>query len=210
LSITAFSTANVEHASPVDQPVTDRAELAVVFEQNKSRLLRLISLRLDRRLAGRIDPLDIVQETFLRANAAFDDYRRLSNLPVYNWLRIQAQFAVGDCHRAHLGTIKRTACLEQREASSASVAALEELAESMISPASRVANHDLAEKIRERILGMAELDREILMLRHVEELSISEAAAELNISIDTAKKRHLRAIRRLQELCDGLNGSSVG
>lgn len=57
---------------------------------------------------------------------------------------------------------------------------------------------------------MVEIDREILVLRHIEELSISEAAAELNISVDTAKKRHLRAIRRLQELCSGLNGLSVG
>lgn len=102
--------------------------------------MRMIVLRLDQRLSGRVDPSDIIQETFLRANAAFEDYRRMSNLPIYNWLRIQAQFAVGDCHRTHLATHKRAAGLEQREASSASMTALEELAESMISPGSRFAN----------------------------------------------------------------------
>lgn len=73
-----------------------RAELALAFEEHRDRLLRLISLRLDRRLAGRVDPTDIIQDAFIRANAAYDEYRRQSDLPLYNWLCILAQFAVGD------------------------------------------------------------------------------------------------------------------
>lgn len=89
-------------------------------------------------------------------------------------------------------------------------ASLENLAESMISPGSKVAIDDLAAKVREIIQGMGVMDRQILMLRHIEELSIAEAAAELGIGLESAKKRHLRALRKLQELCDGLNGSSAG
>ncbi len=194
-----------------------RAELAIAFEEHRDRLLRLIALRLDRRLAGRVDPSDIIQDAFIRANAAYDEYCRQSDLPLYNWLRIQAQFAVGDCHRTHLGTQKRAAGMELQaagspgaESSEACFAALENLAESMISPGSKVAISDLAAKVREIIEGMGTLDREILILRHIEELSITEAAAELGIGLEAAKKRHLRALRKLQELCDGLTGSSAG
>ena len=194
----------------ISSEVTSLADLIEAIQENKDRLTRLIAMRLDRRLAGRVDPSDILQETFLRANAAFEEYRRQGNLPIYNWLRIQAQYAVGDCHRTHLGTQKRAAGNEEKQASDSRLAALEELAESMISPSSHIARLDLVNRIRELIAGMSEIDREILVLRHTEELSISEAAAELNISVETAKKRHLRALRRLQELCHGLNTSSVG
>lgn len=193
-----------------------RAELAIAFEEHRDRLLRLISLRLDRRLAGRVDPSDIIQDTFIRANTAYDEFCRQSDLPLYNWLRIQTQFAVGDCHRTHLGTQKRAAGMELQAAANpgsesceAGLAALENLAESMISPGSKVAISDLAAKVREIIEGMGPLDREILILRHIEELSIAEAAAELGIGLEAAKKRHLRALRKLQELCDGLTGSSA-
>ena len=196
--------------------LASRAELAIAFEEHRDRLTRLITLRLDRRLAGRVDPSDILQDTFIRANTAYDDYCRQSELPLYNWLRIQAQYAVGDCHRTHLGTQKRAAGMEQRsafstgsESSDACLAALENLAESMISPGSKVAINDLAAKVREVIQSMGPLDREILTLRHIEELSIAEAAAELGIALEAAKKRHLRALRKLQELCDGLTGSSA-
>ncbi len=187
-----------------------RSDLIAAFQENKDRLIRLIGMRLDRRLAGRIDPSDILQDTFLRADAAFEEYVRLSEMPVYNWLRVQAQFAVGDCHRTHLGTLKRAASMEEPTNNSDSDPGLEALAESMISPASKVANADLAAKVRELITEMDPRDRDILVLRHVEELSIAEAAAELGITTDAAKKRHLRAVRRLQDLCRGLNGSSAG
>jgi len=196
--------------SEPENVTSDRGELVAAFEQNRDRLLRLIATRLDRRLAGRVDPSDIFQETFLRANAAFDEFCRLSEMPVYNWLRIQVQFAVGDCHRTHLGTMKRAVGMEHHSPGDTVLRVFEELAESMVSPASQIANADLAEQIREMIASMPEMDREILQLRHVEEMTVSEAAAELGISVEAAKKRHLRAIRRLQELCDGLNGSSIG
>ncbi len=192
-------------AIPTDGPEqADRQTLVETFEQNRDRLRRMISLRLDRRLAQRIDPSDIVQETYLRAEAAFDEYQRQSNLPLYAWLRIQAQFAVGDCHRTHLATQKRAAGCETPQSAEDTFSALEHLAVSMISPGSEIANRDLAEQIRMKIAGMPEMDREILFLRHIEELSISESAMALGISVDTAKKRHLRAVRRLQQLCQTL------
>jgi len=190
----------------------EECDLASVFQENRDRLRRMISLRLDHRLAGRIDASDILQETYLRAHAAYPEYLRQNGdtqLPIFNWLRIQAQFAVGDCHRTHLGTQKRAALREQVICTSGSLDGLAALAESMISPASQIARADLAQQVRERIAGMDQLDREILILRHVEELSVVEAAAELEISIEAAKKRHLRAIRRLQELCFGLDRSAA-
>jgi RNA polymerase sigma-70 factor (ECF subfamily) len=204
----AFEAARSE--SDETPKIRTRADLAIAFEQNRDRLIRVISQRVDRRLSGRIDPSDILQETFLRANAAFDEYCLNSDLPVYNWLRIQAQFAVGDCHRTHLGTAKRAASMERNTTTDSGTAALEDLAESMVTPASQIANADLARKVRELIAGMDERDREVLILRHVEEMSISETAAELRISLEAAKKRHLRALRRLQEICFSLNGSSAG
>lgn len=187
-------------------------DLASVFQEHRERLKRMISLRLDSRLAGRIDASDILQETFLRAHAAYPEFLRQvedTALPMFNWLRIQAQFAVGDCHRTHLGTQKRAAVREQHICTSDSMDGLAALAESMISPASQVARADLALQVRERIAAMDQMDREILILRHVEELSVVEAAAELGITLEAAKKRHLRAIRRLQELCFGMDRSAA-
>lgn len=196
-----------ENRPPLENKPVDRTELVAAFEQNRDRLLRLIATRLDKRLAGRIDPSDIFQETFLRASAGYEEFCRLSDLPTYNWLRIQVQFAIGDTHRTHLGTLKRAVGMEHHSPGDTVLHDLEELAESLISPGSQIANADLAERIRQTIASMPEVDREILQLRHLDEMTIVEAAAELGISVEAAKKRHLRAIRRLQELCDGLNGS---
>ncbi len=88
-----------------------------------------------------------------------------------------------------MGTLKRTVGMEHRTASETLAHAFEELAESMISPGSQIANADLAERVRSMIAEMPDLDREILLLRHVEEMTVSEAAAELNISVEAAKKR---------------------
>ncbi|MFN8705831.1 MAG: sigma-70 family RNA polymerase sigma factor [Planctomyces sp.] len=198
------------HADDSAGPSATLDDLAACFQASRDRLKRLVTLRLDRRLAARIDPSDIVQETFIRASAAFEDFQRFENPSLYHWLRMQAQFAVGDCHRRHLATRKRSAASEKVVSSDLSINALEEVAHSMLSPGSAVANRELADEIRSRISGMSDIDREILLLRHVEELTITEAATELGIPLETAKKRHLRAIRRLQELCQGLIEGQLG
>lgn len=206
------SSVDYNDSSISDSLATEESDLAAVFESNRDRLRRMIALRLDSRLAGRIDASDILQETFLRAHAAYPEYLRQAQqnqLPVFNWLRIQAQFAVGDCHRTHLGTQKRAAAREQYICTSDSMDGLAALAESMISPASQIAQADLAQQVRQKISGMDLIDREILILRHVEDLTVAEAAAELEITIEAAKKRHLRAIRRLQEVCFGMDRSAA-
>lgn len=191
----------------------ERAELIEAFEENRDSLLKMVQLRLDRRMAARVDASDIVQEAFIRANSAFESFRKLDNVPLAAWLRIQTRYAVGDCHRRHLHTQKRAAGNEQdlqaeHPDESTCAPALELMAQSMISPGSKIANQELVERVREIISQMPEVDQEILILRHIEDRSIAEAATELGVSLETAKKRHLRALRRLQVSCQRLDPDS--
>jgi RNA polymerase sigma-70 factor (ECF subfamily) len=181
-----------------------------IFDRYRPQLMRMISRRLDRCLIRRVDPSDIIQETFLRAAAALDRSCCCSDQSIEQWLEEQASYAVNDCHRLHLATRMNAACAEVRNDGHLSASGLENLAESVISPGSRIANAELVSQVRGLILGMSEVDQQILLLRHVEEMSISESASRLQISVDTAKKRHLRAIRRLRDLCKDLGVSNPG
>ncbi len=183
----------------------NEAELAIEFDRLRSHLCRMVSLRLSPCLSTRVDPSDVVQEAFLRASTNFSQYRAADGMSLSGWLRLQTRYAVGDCHRRNLKTQKRDARREEQGFCDISASALDQLAESMSSTSSVVARQELGQRIRASIEQMSALDREILILRHLEDISIADAAVELNISLDAAKKRHLRAIRKLQQLCEGLH-----
>ncbi|MEZ6124277.1 MAG: sigma-70 family RNA polymerase sigma factor [Planctomycetaceae bacterium] len=183
----------------------NEADLAIEFNRLRPQLRRMVSLRLSSRLSTRMDPSDIVQEAFLRANANFSQYRVSDGMSLASWLRIQTRYAVGDCHRKNLGTQKRDVRREEYDVCEISTAALDQLADTVSSASSVVARKEVGQKLRDAIQQMSEIDQEILMLRHLEGISISDAASELNITVEAAKKRHLRAIRKLQKLCEGLS-----
>jgi RNA polymerase sigma-70 factor (ECF subfamily) len=171
----------------------------------------MVALRLDARLHGRIDPSDVIQETYLEASARLAEYLRNPSMPFFLWLRFLAGQKLVTLHRHHLGRQMRAAGREvslyrgrSPEASSATLAA--ELLGHEIRPSEAAIRAELKVRVQEALDGMDPLDREILALRHFEQLTLAETAQVLKITESGACRRHMRALKRLKEILSDLPG----
>lgn len=173
-----------------------------LLERHRSRLKRMVAVRLDRRLAARVDPSDVVQDALTNAAAALDAYLRERPLPFYPWLRRLALLRLTDAHRRHLRAGRRTVAREEPPGlPDASVRQLaERLASPVSGPSAGLRRRERSDRVRAVLDRLPERDREILVLRYLEDLTTAEAAAALGVSEGTAKVRLLRALRRLREL----------
>jgi RNA polymerase sigma-70 factor (ECF subfamily) len=176
----------------------DLAALQDLICLHRAYLRRLVDLRMEAELRTRVDPSDIVQETQLVVTRRIDDFLQRRPTSFRIWLRRKALEQIVNQRRRHLRAAKRTVRREIRLSDASSIA----LAASVLggTPSKVMADRELTAAIRETINQMKEADRNILLLRHVEELSNAEAAELLNIHPDAARKRHGRAFRRLCEL----------
>ena len=204
---------------PADPPPTDddllrRAEegdagaRAALFERHRDRLRAMIRLRLDRRLGGRVDPSDVLQEAFLDYARRFDEY---AAAPFFVWLRGLAGQRLVDVHRAHLGAQARDAGREVSlyrgalpQASSASLA--QHLLGRLTSPTRAAVRAEMQVRLQEALNALDPLDREVIVLRHFEELTNAEAAEVLGVQPAAAGKRYVRAFRRLKAALDAYPG----
>lgn len=185
----------------------DDVALASMITRYTERLKRMIGLRMDRRLRGRVGASDIVQEALVEAQRRLRDYERDPPMTFFLWLRAIAADKLMNAHRAHLGTQKRDAGREislyrrpMPEACSVSIA--QQLVGQITSPTRAIARAEAQLLVQEVLNGMDPIDREILILKYFEDLSTSEAAAELGIKRSTAGKRYIAALKRLkQALC---------
>jgi RNA polymerase sigma-70 factor, ECF subfamily len=182
----------------------DPQGLGPLLARYRDRLRRMIALRLDRRLQGRIDPSDVVQETYLEASERLADYLRNPSMPFFLWLRFLAGQKLVTLHRHHLGVQMRDPCQEVAldhgllpEASSAALAA--QLLGHDTQPSEAAIRAEMKARVREALDRMDPLDREVLALRHFEQLSRAEIAQVLAISEAAAGKRYIRALERLKK-----------
>jgi RNA polymerase sigma-70 factor (ECF subfamily) len=192
----------------------DQQVLVDLWDQHRERLLRLVKLRMDRRMQGRVDAEDVLQEAFVDFASRVDEYTADPSIPFYLWLRYLTGQRLQLMHRHHLGTMMRDAGREvsihrgpMPQATSISLAA--QLLGRFTSVTQAVQRAEMQVMLQEAINGMDELDREILALRHFEELSNAETAQVLSIKRSTASSRHLRAIKRLKEILQGSPGFST-
>ncbi len=193
----------------------DPRALAEIFSRHRDRLLRMVEMRFDRRLQGRLDADDVLQEAFLDVVARLGDYLREPRLPLFLWLRLVVGERLLKLHRHHLGTQLRDAGREislYREAlpaaSSAALAA--RLLGKHTSPTQAALRAERMLRLQEALNALDPIDREILSLRHFEELSRAEAARALNISEAAAAKRYVRALKRLKEILADMPGGLEG
>jgi RNA polymerase sigma-70 factor (ECF subfamily) len=182
----------------------DETALAELFARSQQRLLRMVRLRMDRRLQGRIDPADVMQEAWLDASRRLAEYAQKPELPPFIWLRFLAEQRLVALHRFHLGAEKRNAAQEvslhrgpSPSASSASLAS--KLLGRLTSVSQKAIRAELRVRLQETLNGLDPLDREVLALRHFEELSNNETADVLGLSKAAASNRYVRALKRLKE-----------
>jgi RNA polymerase sigma-70 factor, ECF subfamily len=167
--------------------------------QHRDRLRRMVALRLDRRLAARVDPSDIVQESLAEAHQHLSEYLRDRPLPFYAWLRQFAWERVAKQYERHVRAQRRSVTREEAPAlPDESVA--QRLIASATSPSRRMLREELRDRIRTALESLKPADREVLVLRYLEGLSNSEAAAVLGVGESTIGMRHLRALERLRNL----------
>ena len=189
----------------------DPHALAELFAHYRDRLRRMVRLRLDRRLSGRLDLSDVLQEAYLDLARRFPEYARDPAVPFYLWLRALTGQRLIDLHRQHLGAKMRDAGQEVAlyrgalpQASSASLA--QQLLAGLTSPTQAAARAEMQLQLQEALNSMDPMDREVVVLRHFEELNNIETAAVLGIEPSAASKRYLRAIRRLKAILDQIPG----
>jgi RNA polymerase sigma-70 factor (ECF subfamily) len=187
----------------------DLRALAELFARHRIRLERMIRLRLDRRLHSRLDPADVLQDAYLDVARRFPEYVANPAMPFFLWLRSLVGQRLIDLHRKHLRARMRSAdnevSLQQSalpQVSSASLAL--QLLGSLTSPTRAVARAEMRLHLQEALNAMETLDREVVVLRHFEDLSNAEIAQVLNISPSAASKRYIRAIRRLKSVLEEL------
>ena len=190
----------------------DCAALAELFQRHRGRLEQMVRLRLDRRLQGRLDPADVLQETYLDVARRFAEYAADPPLPFYLWLRLLTGQRLIDLHRQHLGAKMRNAALEvslyRGDFPRASSASLAELLLGRLTTASRAAiRAETQLRVQEALNAMDPIDREVLVLRHFEMLNNEETAQALGLKPSAASNRHLRALKRLKEIMASLPGS---
>lgn len=185
---------------------------------HEERLRRVIAFRLNPRLRGRVDPGDVVQEVYLEAVACRSNYfgqAVADGIPVFIWLRGVAANKLLEVHRRHLGTELRDAAREggpcgggggggAADATVDAVVAL--LTGGATGPRTAAERREATGRVRAALDGMEPIDREVLALRHYEQLTNLEAARVLGIRERAAAKRYLRALKRLKEMLAGMPG----
>ena len=191
----------------------DRSAVGVLLEGHRVRLERMVRFRLDRRLRGRVDEADVVQDTFIEAARRIESYLEQPTISFFLWLRYLATKRLQALWREHLGVRKRDARREvsivdggYSEATSDALAA--QLIGKLTTPSQAAMREEMKTRLTEALESMNPGDREIIALRHFEELAHAEAAQVLGIDESAASKRYLRAIKRLKGILDRIPGMS--
>lgn len=190
----------------------DRQALAALFSDQEQVLRRWVAARLDARLAARLSPSDVVQEIYLDAEKRLEHFRERPDMPFRIWIRLLADQRLIDVRRLHLGAQARDAGREVsmdrgNPALSASAAGLAaRLAGDLTSPSRAAIRRETLDTLVKAIEGMDALDREVLTLRHFDELTNDDVAHYLGIPKGTASKRYVRALGRLRTILESIPG----
>ena len=182
----------------------ETAALEPLLRQYRDRLKRMVALRMVGRLQGRVDESDVVQEAYLEVSRRLEDYLRDCEMPFYLWVRQITGQKLIDIQRKHLGAQMRDVGREVSlhrgafpAANSVSLAA--QLLGHLTSPSQAAIKAETRLRVQEALNSMDDLDREVLSLRHFEQLSNAEIAQILGLSESGATARHVRALRRLKK-----------
>jgi RNA polymerase sigma-70 factor (ECF subfamily) len=213
------STGSPAHEVSRDQRAAtgdDLADLGEFLSAHRDRLRRMVALRLDERLRGRIDPSDVIQEAFLEATERHPEYvRQPDRMPPFLWLRFLTLQRLQIIHRRQLATQARDPMRE------VPIHALAFPAATSAAIAAQLLGHDTRaseaairseerRQVQDALDRMDPVDREVLVLRHFEQLSNGECARVMGLGESAAIKRYFRALRRLRDVLSNLPGGNQG
>ncbi|UUO06886.1 sigma-70 family RNA polymerase sigma factor [Blastopirellula sp. J2-11] len=176
-----------------------------LLERHRDSLRRMVEMRLDRKIRRRVDASDVVQDVLVEANRRLADYMDNPKMPFHLWLRHLAHDRIIDAHRRHRASQKRSVDLEQNIAAplnvdQSSINIIAQICDSELTPAAAATMHELQARFEQAIAQLEDVDREVVVMRHFEQLSNQEVAAALELSAAAASMRYLRALRRLRVL----------
>lgn len=179
------------------------AAVAELFNRYRDKLLRMITLRLDYRIVRKVDSEDILQDAFVESARRIGDYIDRPSVPFFVWLRQIAGQVLIDTHRRYLGAkmrdVRQEVTLSRLGGDGAgSVPWISQLADSLTTPSQFAVREEMVLELRAALEKLDPIDREVLILRHLEELSNNEVAQVLGIDKCAASKRYLRALERLR------------
>jgi RNA polymerase sigma-70 factor (ECF subfamily) len=181
----------------------DAAARDQLLERYRCRLRRMVAVRFDPRLAARVDPSDVVQETLAEAAGRLSDYLNERPVPFYPWLRRIAERRLIELHRRHVRARRRSVTREEAAGGLPDRSALA-LAERLFgrpsSPSARLHRQERRQRVRDALAMLAAPDREVLVLRFLEGLSTRETASVLELSDVAVRSRQVRALERLKAL----------
>ena len=179
----------------------DHRAAGALLVKHRERLKKMVSCRMDPRLAARVSPSDVVQETMMTAAKDLSSYAKARPMPFYPWLRRLAWNRLMDLQRRHVYRKKRAVGREE-QAAPMTDQSLYELAKRLVghgpSPSRAAQTRETRERLRAALDELEPTQREVLLLKYVEDMTLAEAASVLEISVDAAKMRHLRAVQRLR------------
>ncbi len=182
--------------------------ISELLDHHRAALRRLVDLRLDPVLRRRVDASDIVQDVLIDANRRLQDYLSNPAMPFHLWLRHIAQDRVIDAHRRHRDAQRRSMDREQTLAAPAGIdhSTMElaaQLADRELTPAAAATWQETLRRFQAAVDNLDEDDRQVVLMRHFEQLSNQEVAQILGLSGQAASMRYLRAMRRLRALLGG-------
>jgi RNA polymerase sigma-70 factor (ECF subfamily) len=185
--------------------------LASLFDRYRSRLEKIVEFRMDERLKRRVDPADVLQEAFIELSKRLAEFLAQPSVSVFVWMRQKTVQTLIDLHREHFRD-KRNPNKELQQApnwnsneTGLSINAF--LSVSMTSPSQHLIRGEEVLKLQAAIQHLSELDREVIALRHFEQLTNLQVAEVLNLTPTAASNRYIRAISRLSETLTDSSGS---
>ncbi|MDB5392224.1 MAG: polymerase sigma-70 factor, Planctomycetaceae-specific subfamily 1 [Planctomycetaceae bacterium] len=183
----------------------ETAAVNQLMERHRQSLRKMVQLRMDRALSQRIDASDIVQDVLLEASQRLVDYIKDARMPFHLWLRQLAKDQLIDTHRRHRVAQRRSLDREQplvrhANADHSSLDLAAQLQDQELTPAAAALRKEFQQRFYQALAELEEDDRELILMRHVEQLSNSDVAQSLGLSQPAAGMRHLRALRRLREI----------
>ena len=189
--------------------------LAELFSHYHDRLKRIVRFRLDYRMAGRVSESDVIQETYIAASKRVEHYRDRPEMPFFVWLRLLINQQLADLHRQHLQAemrdVRKEISIDQPAISPhTSLAMAAQIVGRVTTPSRAMSRVERIAKVEEALNQMEPIDREVIALRHFEELTNVEVAEVLGIGTKTASKRYVRAIKRMKYIVSSIPGFDDG